>query len=857
VGFVGLRYRAELRARWLVSLGLAVLIGVGGGVALAAFAGARRTDAAVPSFLAFDQPDDGGFLYGSLESPPVAAGAAAHSLALPPAEQRVVELPEVVAHFRAPYLFLAADPTGTENNVGALNPIGAADPDLFRRADRPMILAGRLPDPSAPFDVAINELAARKRHLHVGSRVHLYAYSADQFAGGGLTQSVSTGPRAPAGPAFTVRVAAIVRFPQDVSAIVPLAAQQNVSYEGQQNMYLTPAFLLRLAAGLGIPVQAIPDLNLTSVRLRHGLADYQAFTADARRVSHGEITVGDAGNTSGAVTAAQSAQRGIHIEVVALIIFGCLAALVTLLVVAQAIGRQSELERDERAALRSLGATSRQLAGVLLLRTAVIAIIGAVLAVGVAVAASPLMPLGLARQAELHPGVSIDATVLGLGAAAIVLLVLASAALPALRIRRRTTTDGDPAEVHASSHRVANTLARWSAPPSVAIGVRNALERGRGRNAVPVATALTSAVLGVAMLTGALTFGASLNHLVDTPRQQGWNWDVLVGNPNDLSDHEAQAAALLAHNHRVGSYSAIAILAGAGQGNMSIDGVALGTFLAIDPLKGSVHPPLLQGRPPRGLHEIVLGDHTLQKLHLTVGDTLRTKTTAGPVALHVVGRMIAPSVGDLFTNSLGDGGWISGALARQVAAAQPQTDNGLPPTTFSLFAVRYAPGVSRDAAFASLERDFGATVLRPLPAEDVVNLHSVDRLPYLLAALIALLATATLANTLISAVRRRRRDLAILKTVGFVRRQVAAVVIWQATTFALVALVIGIPLGVAGGRLAWHLVSSGIGAVSPPMMPAGLIGAVAAATLALANLTAVVPGWAAARVAPAVVIRNE
>jgi ABC-type lipoprotein release transport system permease subunit len=841
----------------LVFLGLAVLVGVGGGVALGAFAGARRTSAAVPTFLSYDLPDNGGFVFRSLSSPPVSSGEAANSLVLAPAERRVVQLPEVVAHFRAPYLFLATDRTGRTNNVGGLNTIGLADRDLFRRVDRPMVLEGRLPDAAAPFDVAVNELAARKRHLHVGSRVQLYAYSAHQFAGGGLTGSVSNGPQAPAGPAFTVRVRAIVRFPQDVSAIVPIAASQDVSYEGQQNLYLTPAFLPRLASGLGIPMQAIPNINLVGVRLRRGLADYKAFTADARRVGRGEITVGDSGNTSGAVTAAQSAQRGIHIEVVALVIFGCLTALVTLLLVGQAIGRQTQLDGDERATLRSLGASSGQLTGVIFLRAGVIAAVGAVIAVGVAVGLSPLMPFGLARQAELHPGVSIDPAILVPGAVAIVLVVLASAGVAALRIRYRSTAHGDTAQVRSSSRWVVSRLARWSVPPTAAMGVRYALQRGRDRNAVPVSTALTSAIVGIAMLTGALTFGASLNHLVNTPRQQGWNWDVLVGNPNNMSDQESQGAALLARNPRVGSYSAIAILAGAGQGNTSINGVALGTFLAIDELKGSVHPPLLEGRPPRRLHEIVLGDHTLQQLHLKVGDTLHTNTAAGRLTVHIVGRMIAPSVGDLFTNSLGDGGWVSGALARQVLAAQPHTGNGLPPTVFSLFAVRYTPRASRRAAFASLERDFGPTVLRPLPAEDVVNLHSVDRLPYLLAGLIALLATATLANTLISAVRRRRRDLAILKTIGFKRRQVASVVTWQATTFALIALVIGIPVGLAGGRLAWHLVSSGIGSSSPPIIPAGLVAVAALATLVIANMTAAAPGWAAARVAPAVIMRNE
>src|SRR2546427_11273578 len=84
MGYVRLRYRAELRARWLLSLGLAVLVGLGGGLALAAFAGARRTDAAVPSFLSYDLPDDGGFFFGSFSSPPVAPGEAGGRRARPP-----------------------------------------------------------------------------------------------------------------------------------------------------------------------------------------------------------------------------------------------------------------------------------------------------------------------------------------------------------------------------------------------------------------------------------------------------------------------------------------------------------------------------------------------------------------------------------------------------------------------------------------------------------------------------------------------------------------------------------------------------------------------------------------------------
>ena len=219
--------------------------------------------------------------------------------------------------------------------------------------------------------------------------------------------------------------------------------------------------------------------------------------------------------------------------------------------------------------------------------------------------------------------------------------------------------------------------------------------------------------------------------------------------------------------------------------------------------------------------------------------------------------MISPSVGDLFTNNMADGAWVYGPAIRQHQATTPQNANGPPATVFNIFAVRYAPGVSSAAAYASLRREFGATVLRPLPAEDVLNLQSVDRLPTLLAGLVVLLGVAAVGNTLVNAVRQRRRDLAILRTIGFVRRQVAGVVAWQATWFSVVALLVGIPLGVAGGRWAWNVVASGMGSVSPPVVPTLAICFVIFAALVLANVIAAWPGWMAARVAPGIVMRSE
>ena len=58
VSAVWLRASAQLRGRARATVLLAVLVGLAGGMVLAAVAGARRTDAALPRFLARDHAAD-------------------------------------------------------------------------------------------------------------------------------------------------------------------------------------------------------------------------------------------------------------------------------------------------------------------------------------------------------------------------------------------------------------------------------------------------------------------------------------------------------------------------------------------------------------------------------------------------------------------------------------------------------------------------------------------------------------------------------------------------------------------------------------------------------------------------------
>ena len=119
------------------------------------------------------------------------------------------------------------------------------------------------------------------------------------------------------------------------------------------------------------------------------------------------------------------------------------------------------------------------------------------------------------------------------------------------------------------------------------------------------------------------------------------------------------------------------------------------------------------------------------------------------------------------------------------------------------------------------------------------------------------MAIGTLAHLLVSSFRRRRRDVAILKTLGFEKRQARGVVMWQAGIFTLVVLAIALPLGVVVGRLSWNVVARYGGFDPAPVVPLGQFGLVCGTALVIAIGLSVLPARAAARTPPAVVLRTE
>lgn len=821
---VWLRFRAELRTRWRALLALALLVGIAGGATLAAVAGARRTDTAFSRLLVDTESWD------VLVNPDLGTDSALEY-------RDVAQLPQVAEAGRVDGLFLAPADLRSEADFGGFGIVLASRGRAGYAFGRSKLLEGRNPNPRRPREVGINPVLAEREQLGVGDRVQAIVFSdADverQYSGefASVEEGLAAIRRGELGTRVTLRVTGIGVGPDEI-----------VTDEGfgDPTMFVTPAFRRRY------PQAGIPYWG-ELVRLRHGASDIPEFRKRVEALVPGEAI---AFETITSVTA--KFDRAVRPEVGALAIFAIIIALTGLLVVGQALARQTFLDSVDGPTIRALGGTRGQLFGVAMLRGAVVAGVGAVVAVVVAFLASPLMPVGVARTAEPDPGLAFDTRVLALGFLVVLLATLALAAVPAWRYSRMRAA-GDA--VHPS--RVATALTNAGAPIPAVAGVRMALEPGRGRTAVPVRTTIVSALLAITMVIGAFVVAASLDHLVATPRLYGWNWDVKMGvfgsNTGATAKARAGVARVLDDAPAVRRWSTISI------SDLRLPGGAV-PAVGVTTRHGAVFPTLISGRIPRRVDEIALGERTATKLGLSVGDTVTAQgNDDSPTRLRIVGRVVLPGIGTYpgsDKTSLGEGAVVTQAALRTLGPDFHRDDFVVD------FRDRAGPaaraGVAAKArevvgSYDSEELDV-AGVRKP---SDILSYERVRTTPIVLAVVLALLALATVAHALVTAVRRRRREFAMLETLGFTRRQVSASVAWQATTVAVISLVVGVPLGIVLGRAGWTALANDLGIVPQPIVPVVGILLAIPVVIALVNLVAFVPGRLASRISPAVVLREE
>ena len=835
------RYRATFARQLTAYLTVVLLIGLIGGIGMAALAGARRTQSSYPQFLASTNPSD---LTMAIYQIGPNGG---HSHSLKKTIDHLAGIERVVSVIGPDVVALKANGAPRLSTLSNVNTGGSLDGMLLTQ-DRLGVVTGRLANQHRPDEIVMTASGARILGVRVGQTVPLGFYTNAQTNSAGFG-SPSVIPR------LTIRARVV-----GIVVINTQLVQDDVD-QTFGNVLLAQSLmrkLNRLEPGELVPV-------LYGIQFNHN----RASIAQVERELIGIVPHGSTYEFHVTSSVSSQVELAIKPESVALGAFGAIAALVCLVLAAQAISRLLRRGDEDRRIMRAFGASPLSAVFEGLMGTMVAVVLGAATAFVVATVLSPLAPLGPVRP--VYPGgrFAIDWTVLGLGG----LLLIGVLGMVALV----QTYRGAPQRVRSvfqTAHRRSSVFRGAHAaglPVAGVIGVHFALEPGQGRTAVPVRSVLFGTVLAVALVVTTLTFASGLSNLVSRPPLYGWNWDYLMQPTNNIP---LKAVSLLNHDRNIAAWS------GADYTDIEIDNQEVPVVTEND--RAKVTPPILSGQGVDNKHQIVLGAGTLQMLHKHVGDTvfvsLGTKKDSPayipPSPVVIVGTATLPAVG--YSSYIAEHTSMgTGAILAQGFFPPAFGSSGSDPNLHGpeLAFIRMSPGLSANAGRADLERiakvanrilaadknTYGnsVSVLGVLRPVQIVNYRSIGSTPVILAVGLAVGAMLALGLTLTSSVRRRRRDLALLKTFGFTRRQLAATIAWQSSTTALVGVVVGIPLGIIMGRELWTLFAQSIYAVPDPTVPVLSVLVVGVGTILFANIIATLPGRSAAKTPAALVLRAE
>jgi ABC-type lipoprotein release transport system permease subunit len=805
------------RGHWRSTVFLILLAGVAAGVAMGAWMVGRRTATAFDRFVEHSDLPHLSLTFCPPDMTSVDDSTIVRCWSYDPADEFGVvrALPEVAASARGAWRGLTVAPVSEPNRTVVTAGLFARDRGLPSADGRPLVVAGRWYEPDAPDEVVINEFLAERAGVTVGDEVALTFWSWDELGETGADDRPQF-----RGPTANVRVTGIVRGVRDIAA------------REASSSALTDDSMMLGGPALWEATREAGEFRSVLVAARDG--DIPATTAAVERAFGARPF--NVAPTYGPDDL-EPVEEAIEYEAGAALAFAALAALAGAVFAGQAVARQSRREWADLAVLDALGMSRRQSLLTAALRGALTAVGAAVIAAAVAVAVSPLGPLGVARTTELDHARLVDWLPLAVGCGAVVATVMFATCFPVLRMGRRPRCPV-PAQTRERG------LPLGVLPPPAHVGVTMAVDGGRGGNGLPFGAAIASVALAVAALAAAMGLGSSLTALTSAPERFGAPWDFSFAQPYDNPRDGGRAEAFLTGSDDV---AAAAGIVGA---DVEIDGRVYWaqSFQPVPGVVGVVRPPISSGREPVRPDEIALGAITMRQLGVGIGDTVHvasTVTSSRPSPMTVVGTAV---INDTYEGSPGLGAVVTREwLAREA----PEASNADP------YVARLEAGADRDAFRTRIERDFGPTVNGPVEQAAIRNVRRIRSLPFALAAMVGVLAVSSLAHAVVLSARRHRAQLAVLRTLGFSRGQAAAAVRWQATVIGVVAVAIGLPLGVVAGRWGWRAVAGRLGVASGPVVPLLAIAVAAIGTVAVAHVVAVIPAWRATRLRPAEAFRVE
>ena len=463
---------------------------------------------------------------------------------------------------------------------------------------------------------------------------------------------------------------------------------------------------------------------------------------------------------------------------VAVLALGLVVALAGGAWIATATIRQQRLLTPEMDVFRALGLTPSERAGLLVGAVAPGLIAGTVLAPVVAIALSPLFPVGLARRYEPDVGVHADVPVLLLGLLTVVLLLATITLVGAWRLVGRH--DRPPRSrpprldrlIGASSAGAGDGRAVRAAPP--------------GTIAAPVRPAVAGASLAVIGIAAVAIVGASLDRFVDDPARWGTTWDLALitddpsVDPTPLLDDPGLAAVAF----------------GRFDEQVTIDDVET-LAMTIEPSRGDIGFAVVEGRAPQAPDEVVVGRTTLDRLDADVGSSVQISSRSVAAApFRIVGVAVFPTL--QFSSPLDDGAGFDARAGQALGLGDETRDDAGSPAVL----VRFAPDADQTASLARFT-DAGLQVVPPTAPPEVNGLDDVKWFPTIGASLLVVLGGIATSQAIAVTTRRRRREIGVLSVLGFTPGQRRGLVAAQATSIAVVALASASRWASPWARLVW------------------------------------------------------
>lgn len=656
------------------------------------------------------------------------------------------------------------------------------------------VVSGRAPDPQVESEFVASRSFVESFGVDLGDELHLITISQEQANAGDY------GDLGAFGPELTATLVGVVDGPPLIEDPSPLTM-------------FSIALNRRIDDGMGVA------LSMTAVRLADG------FTTDDLRTQLDTLPDNTTLNVESGDYISTEMRRAISTQGRGTWLLAIVAGITVVAVLGQLITRQVRLSPSERQQLASLGYTDGQALTESATRATVPIVVGCLGGGVLAITVSGAFPTGFVRALEPHPGVLVMWGAL-LGTVAVVALALQLWVVASLVLARWSTLD-------ESRSTALEPLLGHVASPTGGVGVRFAFTRARGERGGARA-ALAGVVVTVAGLIAALTFGFSTTRLIDQPFRYGVNHDVALGdNGGDQLDDELVQALATDPNVTTLTYYAQTFTRA---GDTSVP------LLGMDHIRGEGEPTVITGRLPTGTDEVALGRIAAGDTGAGVGDQLTLTGPTGSATYLVVGLVALPGFGS--NEGVGEGAVTTLDGFRLVDDSTQVTNAAVRFTSASDAADRYLamlPGQTDD----------------PFVPASIENLDRVRSIPFALAAVLAALTILTIAHGLLTSVRARRRDLAVLRSLGADSGFVSRTVHWQASAFALVPLLIGVPVGFTVGRLVFAAYARDIGAVDGAVLPLVVVAAIALGVMVLANLMAVLPARGARRLAPATVLRRD